>query len=645
MQTMHTVLIIDDEPRFSTSLEVLLKAEGYQVHVAYSGESAFHLLRQHAFSAALVDINLPDISGNLIASRIGKEHPETAVIILTGNATVDSAVESLRQGVYDYLRKPCAPDRLLQTLARGIQHKRLTMDLHNSEKRFRQLAQATWEGIIIYDRGTLLQTNSQLCKMFGYAETELLGKQIFDVLLDRNTIRALEFPADPETIGPFEARGVKKDGTTFPVEFRVKHIDYQGRQVQVAAIRDVTDSEIALKQKTSLMEKLADAQRMESLGLMASSVAHDLNNILAGIVTYPELLLMDLGEEFKYREELLMIREAGKRAAAVVNDLLTVARGATCKKEVQNVNDLITGYLNSVEFREISQRYPQIKVTPYLESALHNISCSTMHLTKSIMNLVNNAAEAIQARGQIILATKNVQLTAPHHGYETIEPGEYVMISVEDDGPGISPQDMRQIFSPFYSKKVMGRSGTGLGLAVVWNTIHDHGGFIDVISSTTGSTFSLYFPVSKFGAYKPTQPTPVISQYQGNGERVLVVDDQKSQREIASRLLSRLGYQPLTVPSGEEAVEYIKKTPVDLVILDMLMDPGINGCETYEQILRHVPGQKAIITSGYSNAEEINRAMNLGISQFVKKPYSLYELAQALKTEMAPPHSSMYSQK
>ena len=220
MQTMHTVLIIDDEPRFSTSLEVLLKAEGYQVHVAYSGESAFHLLRQHAFSAALVDINLPDISGNLIASRIGKEHPETAVIILTGNATVDSAVESLRQGVYDYLRKPCAPDRLLQTLARGIQHKRLTMDLHNSEKRFRQLAQATWEGIIIYDRGTLLQTNSQLCKMFGYAETELLGKQIFDVLLDRNTIRALEFPADPETIGPFEARGVKKDGTTFPVEFR-----------------------------------------------------------------------------------------------------------------------------------------------------------------------------------------------------------------------------------------------------------------------------------------------------------------------------------------------------------------------------------------------------------------------------------------
>jgi len=643
MPNTHTVLIIDDEARFSASLDYLLKAEGYHVQVANCGESAFALLQQQAFSVALVDINLPDFSGNLIAARIREEHPTTAIIILTGNATIDNAVESLRQGVYDYLRKPCAPERLLRTVARSIQHKQLTRDLNNSEKRFRQLAQATWEGIIIYDQGELLQTNPQLCKMFGYTESELLGKQIFDVLLDRNTIRAMDFPADPETIGPFEARGVKKDGSAFPVEFRVKHIDYQGRQVQVAAIRDVTDSEIALKQKIALMEKLADAQRMESLGLMASSVAHDLNNIMAGIITYPELLLMDLGEDFKYREELMMVREAGKRAAAVVNDLLTVARGATCKKEVQDVNALISDYLNSVEFKEICQRYPDIKVASYLEGKLQNISCSVMHLSKSIMNLVNNAAEAIQTTGQITLSTKNVQFAAPQQAYETIDPGEYVMISVEDDGPGISAQDLQQIFSPFYSKKVMGRSGTGLGLAVVWNTVHDHGGFIDVVSSNKGSMFALYFPINKFGVCKPAQQSPVINQYQGNGERVLVVDDQKSQREIACRLLTRLGYHPLSVASGEEAVEFIKQTPVDLVILDMLMDPGINGCETYEQILRHAPGQKAIITSGYSNAEDVNRATDLGVSQFVKKPYSLHELAQALKMEIDPTPAPAFS--
>lgn len=636
MQILHSILIIDDEVRFSSSLDLLLRSEGYEVRVAGDGETAFALLEQQSFSVALVDINLPDTSGNVIAARIGKEYPDTAVIILTGNATIDNAVESLRQGVDDYLRKPCAPERLLHTVAQSIRHKQLSRDLHNSEKRFRQLAQATWEGIIIYERGELLQTNTQLCTMFGYQEHELLGKQIFEVLLDRTTIRAKDLPAESDTIGPFEARGVRRDGSTFPVEFRVKHIDYQGRQVQVAAIRDVTDSEIALQQKMILLEKLADAKRMESLGLMASSVAHDLNNIMAGIITYPELLLLDLGMDFKYREELMMIREAGKRAAAVVNDLLTVARGATCKKEPQDVNALISEYLNAVEYREICQRYPQIKLTPYLESKLKPIDCSAIHLSKSIMNLVNNAAEAIQNSGQIILATKNTQVSTPYQGYETIEPGEYVVISVEDDGPGISSQDIQQIFSPFYSKKVMGRSGTGLGLAVVWNTVHDHGGFIDVVSSSKGSMFALYFPASKSQQVRPLPPTPMTTQYQGKGERILVVDDQQSQREIACRLLRRLGYRPLSVASGEEAVEFVRTTPVDLVILDMLMEPGLNGCQTYERILRHVPNQKAIITSGYANAEAINKAMTLGISQFVKKPYSLCELALALKMEISP---------
>ncbi len=638
---IHSVLIVDDEICFCDSLETLFKEEGYQVDIVNTGDQAFHILQQHTYSVALVDINLPDVNGNHIAAWIGDEHPGTAVIILTGNATIDNAVESLRQGVYDYLRKPCAPELLLKTVAKSIQHKQLQQELHNSEKRFRQLARATWEGIIIYEKGELLQTNNQLCRMFGYQENELLGKQVFDVLLDRNSIRTLILPEDPDTIGPFEARGVKKNGNTFPVEIRVKQIDHQGRQVQVAAIRDITANETAMQQKMALMKKLTDAQRMESLGMMVSSVAHDLNNIMAGIITYPELLLMDLGEDFKYREELFMIREAGKRAAAVVNDLLTVARGSTCNKEVQNINTLIASYLKSVEFKEMSQRYPAVKITPYLEGKLHNISCSVMHLSKSIMNLVNNAAEAIQTSGQIILATKNVHYNSPHHGYETIEPGEYVMVSVEDDGPGISAQDIKHVFSPFYSKKVMGRSGTGLGLAVVWNTVHDHGGFVDVVSNSKGSLFSLFFPVDRYGICEPTQQSPQISHDNGNGQKVLVVDDQQSQREIARRLLSRLGYKALTVKSGEEAIEFIKTTPVDLIILDMLMDPGINGCETYKQIIKYAPGQKAIITSGYSNAEDIRRAMDLGIIQFIKKPFSLHELAHAIKLEISTEHSSV----
>jgi len=357
---------------------------------------------------------------------------------------------------------------------------------------------------------------------------------------------------------------------------------------------------------------------------------------MAGIITYPELLLMDLGDTFQYREELVMIREAGKRAAALVNDMLTVARGANCKKEMLNVNDIIGDYLKSMEVNELYQRFPEVQITPCLEGKLHSINGSAIHLGKSIMNLVNNAAEAIHGKGQITISTKNVRFTTAHLGYETIEPDDYAMVSVEDNGPGISLQDISQIFKPFYSNKVMGRSGTGLGLAVVWNTVHDHGGFVDVASSDKGSLFSLYFPIDKLNVSRPVQPAQAPSLHRGNGEKILVVDDQKSQCEIASRLLTRLGYHPLTAQSGEEAVEYISHTPVDLVILDMMMDPGINGCETYERILLHAPGQKAIIISDYSNADHIRRATELGISQFVKKPYSVHELAQALQMEIRP---------
>ncbi len=631
---MHSVLIVDDEPHFCDSLDVLLKAAGYHVDIAHSGETAADYFKANTYSAALVDIGLPDIYGNDLAAQAVKEQSDTAIIIITGNATLDNAVEALRHGVYDYLRKPCSPERLLNTVIRGIQHKQLEKDLRYSEKRFRQLSQATWEGIIIYNAGKLLQVNSQLCTMFGYLEEELLGKQIFEILLDRKSVKSMSLPSGADTIAPLEARGIKKDGTSFPVELRIKHIDYQGNQVQVAAIRDVTVNELATQQKLELQQKLVDAQRMESLGLMASSVAHDLNNIMAGIITFPELLLLDLEKDFKYRDEIKMIRDAGKRAAAVVDDILTVARGSNCKKEVQNVNILISTYLDSVEYKEIQQRFPGIRVNAYLEDKLLNINCSAVHLSKSLINLVNNAAEAIQASGQITIASKNLELTKPINGYEPIPQGEYVLLSVEDDGPGISKEDLKHIFNPFYSKKKMGRSGTGLGLAVVWNTIHDHNGYIDLRTKDTGTHITLYFPVTRSPYRRPVEATSPATISGGNGERILVVDDKKSQREIARRLLSRLGYQAHTVKSGEEAVEYIKSEPVDLVILDMLMDPGINGCETYLRILEHAPGQKAIITSGYSSNEDLDKAKELGITKFIKKPYSLQELSQVLRLEI-----------
>jgi len=629
----YSVLLIDDEPNFCTGLKLLLQSDSYEVAISHSGQEALFRLENTCFDAVLLDLGLPDISGLTLAKTLKERYPDIVVIILTGLATLENAVEALRGGVYDYLKKPFDPERLLRTLARGIEYKALKQKLLNSEKRFRQLAQATWEGIIIYDEGNLLQANNQLCEMFGYQEKELLGRQIFDILLDRNTIRAMHLQSDPDTIGPFEAIAIRKNQSRFPVEIRVKQIAYSGRSAQVAAIRDVTTGQLAMEKQLTLQQKLADAKRMESLGLMAGSVAHDLNNIMAGIITYPELLLLDLPKNFKYRKEIKMIRDAGKRAAAVVNDLLPVARRTHSKKEVYHLNTLVSRYINSVECREICSRYPGISIASDIAPQPLNISCSIVHVTKSLVNLVNNAAESIEGNGVIQIQTSNISIEVPIHGYEIIEAGEYVLLTLKDDGRGISSTDLPHIFDPFYSKKVLGRSGTGLGLTVVWNTVHDHGGYLNVQSSTEGTIFTLYFPVT---SQRPevVGEAPSIDSYRGRGERILVVDDQKKQRDIAYRLLVRLGYDAHTVGSGEEAVEYIKGKPVDLIILDMIMDPGINGCETYQRIIEHKPNQKAIIISGYSNSTEIDQARKLGINHFIKKPYTLQDLGQALRLEI-----------
>jgi len=629
----YTVLIIDDEPNFCTGLQLLLQTEDYEVKIAHTGQEALFQLATINFDAVVLDLGLPDISGLDLAGILKEKYPDTAVIVLTGCATLDNAIQALRGGVYDYLRKPLPAEQVLRTLARGIEFKRLKRKLRNSEKRFRQLSRATWEGIIIYDNGDLLHANEQLCAMFGYSEEELLGQPIFEILLDRETVKPNHLQAAPGTIGPFEATAIRKDGHRFPVEIRVKQIDYDGRSAQVAAIRDITANKKAQEKERLLQQKLDEAKRMEFLGLMAGSVAHDLNNIMSGILTYPELLLMDLPENFKYRNEIKMIRDAGKRAAAVVNDLLTLARGVSSKKEVHNVNDLITSYLGSVECKELHSRYPGLAISSELEPDLANIRCSPVHVNKALVNLVNNGAEAAAENGSIRISTANLLLKTAHKGYEVITPGEYAVLAVTDNGNGIKARDLPHIFEPFYSKKVLGRSGTGLGLAVVWNTVHDHGGFIDVETSPAGTTFFLYFPVTH-QEKDSSLPNASIHTWQGHGEKILVVDDQQNQLEIASRLLGRLGYTVHTASSGEEAVEFIKKQPVDLVLLDMVMDPGINGCETFERIVRHNPDQKAIIISGYSSCQDISRAKQLGISQFIKKPYTLHDLSQAVRHEI-----------
>lgn len=398
--------------------------------------------------------------------------------------------------------------------------------------------------------------------------------------------------------------------------------------------KEITLRLAAEEAKLDLEIKLQKAQKMEAIGTLAGGVAHDLNNILSGIVSYPELLLMQLPKDSPLKKPLETILQSGIKASAIVQDLLTLARRGVANVEVVNLNKIIRDYLSSPEFKKLKFHHPDVKEETNLDSDLLNIKGSPVHLSKTIMNLVSNAAEAMPQGGKIEITTSNQYVDIPIKGYDDIDEGDYVVLEISDEGLGIPEDDLERIFEPFYTKKKMGRSGTGLGMSVVWGTVKDQNGYIDVESNiNAGTKFTLYFPVTR-KAFIKGEDSVDLKDLSGNGESLLVVDDIEEQRTIAVSILSQLGYSVDAVSSGLEAVAYLRDHKVDLLVLDMIMDPGIDGLETYKRALEIIPGQKAIITSGFSETGNVKKAQELGAGEYIKKPYNIKSLGLAVKKEL-----------
>jgi two-component system cell cycle sensor histidine kinase/response regulator CckA len=390
------------------------------------------------------------------------------------------------------------------------------------------------------------------------------------------------------------------------------------------------------KEKKELREKLARSQKMEALGLLAGGVAHDLNNVMFGLVSYPDYLLSKLAPDDPLYAPLKSICESGQKAAAIVDELLTLARRGVTNTSVLNLNSLIQEYMDSPEFKAIDDAHANVEIVTLLTADLKAVKGSALHLKKCIMNLVSNAVEALPDGGRVVVSTANCHLEKPVRGYSDVAEGEYVLLHVEDNGIGISPDDLLHIFEPFYTKKIMGRSGTGLGMAVVWGSVQDHQGYIDVQSmQDRGTAISLYLPVSSDEIAGDALPALHKEQYMGRGESILIVDDMPEQRIIAGHMLSDLGYTVHTVESGEAAVDFIRQQTVDLLLLDMIMEPGIDGLETYRRILHIHPTQKAILVSGFSESGRVKSAQALGAGAYVKKPYVIESLGVAIRTELS----------
>ncbi len=402
--------------------------------------------------------------------------------------------------------------------------------------------------------------------------------------------------------------------------------------------QEIEDRLRAEAERREIEIKLQRAEKMEALGTLAGGVAHDLNNILSGIVSYPELILMDLPQESPLHAPLQTIQKAGEKAAFIVQDLLTLARRGVATTEALNLIDVVADYLKSPEHCKILESHPGVQVETQFNTGGLTIKGSRVHITKTIMNLVSNAAEAIPETG-IVRITIDPLRTAAHAGGDKSPPaGDLLMLSVSDTGSGIRREDLEYVFEPFYTTKVMGKSGSGLGMAVVWGTVKDHNGRIDIQSEVgRGTTVTIYFPAAQ--PAEPVAPRELPPTTGARNQTILVVDDIAEQRLITVGMLKKLGFQATAVDSGEAALEVLAQRRFDLLILDMVMDPGIDGLETYHRCIQRNPNQRAVIASGYSQNNRVKAAQQLGPCLYIKKPFLLNALNQVVHEALKAPEN------
>jgi PAS domain S-box-containing protein len=513
----------------------------------------------------------------------------------------------------------------LETRDRDVQ--RLLQELGQTEERFRTLFESAPIGFALVDQaGQLLEANSAMNRLLGLHEggneavpnfrdcfqQRAAADKLFDELARRTVLSKSECDL------------VRPDGSHWNARLTASAFALAGEPVILMIAEDAS-------RERKLEGQLQRARKMEAIGTLAGGVAHDLNNILSAVVGYPEMLLMDLPPDSPQKESLLAIKHSGDKAALIVQDLLTLARRGVSVSEVVNLNSIVADYRQGSEYGRLQANHPGIRLESQLVDDLMNIKGSPVHLSKTLMNLVANAAEAMPAGGRISVVTQNRYVDYPIGHYDAVPEGDYAVLTVADGGTGISKEDLEHIFEPFFTRKKMGQSGTGLGMAVVWGTVKDHRGYIDVQSEVgRGTTFTLYFPVTR-EEIPEAVPSQSLAELSGRGETVLVVDDIEAQRRIAADMLGRLGYQVETAASGEEAVKRVRTNPPDLVVLDMVMAPGIDGLETYRRMIQINPGQKGIITSGFSETQRVREAQALGAGVYVKKPFTIKTLAEALK--------------
>lgn len=540
--------------------------------------------------------------------------------------------------IYDEEKHPIGIVSISTNITKKIE---MEKDLKQSESKYRLLISNVSDVIWTSDKNFRISFITRSVEdLLGYDSNEILNLKNSEYMTPdtmekiekissrvNNKFKNISYPI------VFNAEMICKDRSRKWAEAKINPLIEDDGSVSgfVGVWRDITSFIVTSDRNKALEERLSQSEKMEALGRLAGGVAHDLNNVLTGIVAYPDLLLLKLPENDPLRKKVTAIKKSGQKAAAIVEDLLSLSRRGVNKFSPLDLNELIKEILDSPEVEKLKVYHPDVSIKFSRGDNVPIVSGAQYQISKVMINLLTNASEAMQSGGNVYVSTRMESSSDNSIKYKNIPDGDYAVISVTDEGVGISKEDQNRIYEPFFTSKVMGKSGTGLGMAVVWGTVQDHNGYIEMRSKLgEGTTFEIYLPaLSESEAFESDiEDKKSIS---GHGEKILVLDDDSVQLEIAESLFRELNYNVKTVSDHENIMNEIDVFEPDMLVMDMILSEGTDGLDVYKIIREKYKDIKVIIISGFSESERVLEALELGVEKFIPKPFTIQEIGRGIR--------------
>ncbi len=616
------ILVVDDENLILKIISDILVKEGYKVKTSFNCNKALQLLKEDSFHVVLTDIRMPEKNGIDLLSEIKAFNPDIPVILMTGYASLVTAVEAVHHGAFDYLTKPLDYDKLKSIIKHAVdkydlfrENKRLVAELkelnESLELKVRErnrdlenILNGTYESIITTDKElTIKSANPRTRDMFGL---DCVGRKLNEL------VQGINFESTiPQMLRDFSytTKHELRYGDKF-LEITISPLlDFQTNELfgAIAVTEDITE-------KKKLEAQLIQSTKMSAVGQLAAGIAHEFNNILTGIMGYTSFAMSRINIE-QIRKDLQIVEKASNRAAEIVNKLLSFSRQREERFQLASVDDVIEDTLVLIEHTFQSDG---IKILRHY-GKIPPIRMNVGEIQQVILNMAINSGHAMPEGGVI--------------GISTELKDDYVKIDLSDTGCGISKENMSRIFEPFFTtkEKIGSKSGTGLGLSVVYAIIQRHGGRIDLSSEIgKGTTFTIWLP----NIQRLSNVTKINSQQSEDDEKVLqtkrkgsilVVDDEQFICEIIKESLSSVGHNVVEANSGETAIEFLGKNHFDIVFLNMGLT-GKSGLDVFNEVKIAAPTSLIVIISGRAEEEVTDGITSEGGFSFLTKPFTVNQI-------------------